>query len=131
MSPKRYGLSGGDWFVLAIIAILVVSFVKKQEPVVDAKIDRITYVYEKDDTVIPAPVSYALRQINDGDSGIIASEFEKDTVNGVGEVPEQYVIALKAAKERGLPALVVQAGEKVVRVVRDPKTEDDVMGVLE
>jgi hypothetical protein len=87
------------------------------------KADRVTYVYEKGDTAIPSPVESAIDKLNQ--RNILATKHEVDTKNGPGEVPAQYKIAVAAAKE--LPSLVVQAGEKVLKVVKDPKTEEDVL----
>lgn len=108
------------------VILTSVEFLKVPKPEPPAKkVDRVTYVFEKDTTLIPRPVSLALRKLND--SGILATEFEQDTVTGLGQTPRQYSIALKAAKSAGLPALVFQAGDQVTAVVRNPKTERDVM----
>lgn len=84
-----------------------------------------TFVYEKDLHAIPPAVLGALNKLN-RELGIIATVFEQDTVDGGGQVPEQYKVALAAAKEVGLPALVVLSGQKVLRVVKDPKTAEQV-----
>ena len=90
-------------------------------------VDRVTYVYEKDNTIIPKPVAYALQKLNEDETaGILASEFEQNTTDGNGEIPDQYKIALETAKEAGLPALVVQSGDRVVKVVKNPTTEEHV-----
>lgn len=122
--------------LVLVVLFLALVMVSQQEgcdnpldPVSD--VDRVTYVYEKDDTVVPKPVAFALQKLNeDAAKGIIASEFEKDTLNGNGQIPEQYKIALEAAKGAGLPALVVQAGEKVVKIVKNPSTEEHVAEAL-
>lgn len=88
---------------------------------------RVTYVFEKDVKNTPRVVAAALQKINAAKSGIVASEFEEDTLDGQGEVPDQYKIALAAAREKGLPALVVQSGEVVLRVIKDPTTEAAVL----
>ena len=93
-----------------------------------SKVTAVTYVYEKDTTIIPRPVSFALKNLNE--KGIIATEFEQDSVTGTGQVPRQYAAALKAAKDSGIPCLVVEGGGKVIRVVLDPKTEQDVMEAI-
>lgn len=93
--------------------------------VAPAKPTAATYVYEKDQHAIPAPVMAALDKLNR--QGIVATLFEQDTTDGTGETPEQYKIPLAAAKEAGLPSLAVTAGARVVRVVKDPKTEEAVI----
>jgi len=88
----------------------------------------VVYVFEKDDTAVPVAVSFALDKINR--DGIEATIFEDDIVDGTGETPEQYKIALAAAREAGMPVLVVLAGDKVVRVVKAPTTEQAVMEAI-
>ena len=56
--------------------------------------------------------------------GILAGVFEKDVRSGTGNVPAQFKVAAEAAKD--LPSLVIQAGESVSRVVKDPKTFEQV-----
>ena len=96
------------------------------QPTPATKATAATFVYEKDQHIVPGPVLAALNQLN-RERGIIATLFEQDTKDGTGDVPEQYKPALAAAKEAGLPALVVQAGKDVLRTVKDPKTEDEVL----
>jgi hypothetical protein len=88
------------------------------------KVSRITVVWEKDSHSIPKSVQSALQRINAEQGGsVVASDFEQDTINSRGQTPTQYIVALKAAKETGLPALVVQSGDTVLRVVKDPTAE--------
>lgn len=89
------------------------------------KITRVTYVFEKDSHHVPRPVALALQRLNA--AGIMASEFEEDTLDGSGRIPEQYAIPLAAAQQAGLPALVVQSHFAVVRVLKNPQTETEVM----
>lgn len=92
------------------------------------KVSQVTYVFEKDTTSVPRPVSLALRRINAESSGfVVATEFEEDTLNALGQVPEQYKIALAEARKAGLPALVVQSGATVLRVLKAPTTEEQVI----
>jgi hypothetical protein len=84
------------------------------------------YIYEKDATAIPSEVAAAINRLN-RERKITATLFEQDSRDGDDEVPDQYKAALAAAKQAGLPALVVMAGETVLKVVKDPKTEAAVM----
>jgi hypothetical protein len=118
-------LNRNNVIVAILLLVLLVQADVIRIPGQTVNVDRVTYVYEKDTTAIPRPVSFALVKLNE--QGITATEFEVDTVTGTGNVPEQYVIAKRAGTDAGLPSLVVQSGEKVVTVVRDPKTEADVM----
>lgn len=102
------------------------------DPPVDPekKTTRVTYVFEKDQKNTPRPVAAALQRINASGSGVVATEFEEDTTDGDGQVPDQYKVALEAARKAGLPALVVQSGDTVLRVVKDPTTEAAVLEAL-
>lgn len=86
----------------------------------------VTYVFEKDDTAPPNGVRVALNRLN-RERKIIATEFEQNTFDGDEEIPDQYKAALTAAKQNGLPSLVVLADSTVLRVVKAPKTEAEVM----
>ena len=87
------------------------------------------YVYEKDQTAVPTGVVVGLNRLN-RDRGIVATLLEADTVDGMGEIPEQYRPALAAAKDRGLPALVVLSGSTVLSVVQAPADSDAVTGAV-
>jgi hypothetical protein len=89
-----------------------------------------TYVYEKDSTSIPAEVLAGLNRLN-REKKLIATPFEEDTLDGAGQTPDQYKVPLAAAQSAGLPALVVTSGEKVLAVVKDPKTEAQVMEAVQ
>lgn len=84
-----------------------------------------TYVYEKDTTAVPTGVQTAFDKLNR--KGIVATPFEQDTTDETGETPEQYKVPLAAARSAGLPALAVTSKTKVIRVVKDPKTEAQVL----
>lgn len=98
-------------------------------PVTPTKIDRATYVYEKDETAVPREVGAALTKISQA-GVILATEFERDSKTGLDEVPAQYRVALEAAIKAGLPCLVVQSGDIVVRVVKSPRTEAEITEAL-
>lgn len=90
------------------------------------KVDRVTWVWEKDSGPVPQYVSAALQRINAARSGVVASDFEDDTTDGNGEVPDQFKVALAASKTAGVPVLVLQAGSVVVRAWK-PSTEAEIM----
>lgn len=98
-------------------------------PVVDpsTKPTAVTYVYEKDQQPVPRPVQAALNKLHAAGGGVVASLFEDDSTNGGGTVPQQYQVPLKAAREAGLPCLVVTAGDVVLRVLKSPTTEAEVL----
>ncbi len=90
------------------------------------KADSAIYVYEKDQGGVPPAVMSGLSKLN-SDRKLVATEFEQDTKDGTGEVPEQYKVALEAAKKAGLPSLVACSGSRVLKVTKDPRTEEDVL----
>lgn len=95
-------------------------------PVNPSPAKQVTYVYEKDDGEVPSGVRVALDKLSR--QGILATAFEDDTTDGDDDVPAQYAVALKAAKERGgQAALVVQVGSVVQSVWHNVETEKDVM----
>jgi len=93
-------------------------------PLMPVKIDRVTYVHDEK-AALPSPVLAALAELNT--QGIIATAFPDDATDGSGEVPDQYKVTLPAAKASGIPSLVVQSGDKVVRVVKSPTTKAQVL----
>lgn len=96
-----------------------------------APITAATYVYEKDQSGgVPPGVQYALREINQAGK-IAAASVDVDVKDSTGSTPPQYKIAVSAAKEAGLPALIVQAGEKVVETVAAPETAEQVMEAVQ
>jgi len=96
-----------------IVILLLLAYSSFSSPTTG--VDRATYVFEKDFGGVPAPVSYALRKLNE--QGIIATELEVQPENGLGEIPVQDRIAVEAAGD-ALPTLVVQSGETVVKIVK-------------
>ena len=112
--------------VLAVAAVLLTSGKGCVVPVIaPAKATAATYVFEKDSTGIPGAVLSAINKLNR--RGIVATTFDDDTTDDSGETPDQYKVPLAAATTAGIPSLVVTAGEKVLRVVKDPKTEEAVL----
>jgi hypothetical protein len=116
--------------ILGAFAALVLTIgpdgpvVSPDPPVIVApseKATAATYVYERLDTDVPNGVHTALDKLNR--RGVMATLFEDDET-----IPAQYRVAVPAAREVGLPALVVQNGEKVLRVVKAPTTETAVLG---
>lgn len=99
------------------------NWIPTTEPV---KATACVYIYEKDDSAIPPPVLAALDKLN-REKKIIATTFEDDTLDGTGQVPDQYKVPLAAANEAGLPALVVTAGDTVLKVVKAPTTLEQVL----
>lgn len=87
------------------------------------------YVYEKDDTAVPSGVSMGLDRLN-REKHIPATLFEEDTLDGEGQVPDQYKIPLAEAQKAGLPALVVMGGDRVLNVVKAPTTAEQVTGAV-
>ena len=113
--------------LIGLVGIAYILFIQDTR-ITSGDLDQVVYVYEKDDGPVPRPVAGALMEINLNEAlKIEATEFESDTVDPDGDVPEQYQSALAAAKEAGLPALVVLAGDTVVKVIKNPSTMEQVM----
>lgn len=127
---------------LGIAALLLVIAVSRGGcgipglPVGPSGVTAVVYVYEKDYGEPPAVIRATISKI-DSEGKIRASVFEEDTTDGTGEVPEQYKVPLATARDKGFPTeevpavLVVMAGDKSVRFMKAPKTEQDVMQVVQ
>lgn len=89
----------------------------------------VTYVY-KSRTPVPGEVLAGLNRIN-REKGIRATLCDDDPQDGTNDIPDQYKLAVAAAREKGLPSLVIVAEGKVVKVVPDPKTEAEVWGAVQ
>lgn len=87
------------------------------------------YVYEKDDGPVPSGVYSGIEKLN-REKNILASLFEDDTVDGNGDIPEQYKPALDAAKTKSIPALVVLSGTTAINVVEKPQTEAQILEAI-
>lgn len=99
------------------------------DPVSPDTVTAAVYVYEKDDGPVPVGVSAGIDKLN-REKKLTASLFEKDTVDGTGQVPGQYRPALDAAKAKAIPSLVVLAGTNAIKVVEKPKTQEDIIGAV-
>lgn len=102
----------------------------KPAPIIVSPGLQVTYVYEKDDTAVPAAVLSGLNRLSREKKVAIASVFEKDSRTGSGEIPKQYQLAITEGVKAGLPALVVEKDGKMLNVVKDPKTEEAVFNVV-
>jgi hypothetical protein len=92
-------------------------------PSLVSKPDAVTYVHEQRSGSINPGIRAGLSTLNE--KGIVATEFDADTVNREGgSVPKQYVVPLAAAKKVGLPAVVSTAGDRVLKTIKDPNGVD-------
>jgi hypothetical protein len=116
------------WAVLLVT--LVLAYLERGGGIIaPSKVTAAVYVHEKSETPITAAVSAAINTLNR--QGIVATLFDADTTDGSGETPAQYQVPLAAAKEVGLPALVVMSGETVVRTVKAPRTMEDILEAVQ
>ena len=88
------------------------------------------YVYEKDETQVPAGVQSAMNRYQT-ELGLQASVVDIHVVDGDGQTPEQYATAFPAAKEHGLPCLVILASDEVLKIIADPRTEEQAMEAVQ
>lgn len=114
------------WTVLVLL--LLALAMGSGGSIVSTKATAVTYVFEKDDGGIPSGVTAALAELNT--RGIMATTFEDDTTDANGDVPEQYKVALAESKKQGVPLVVAQAGERVIRTVKSPVTSQQVLEVV-
>lgn len=127
--------SGNDKKLLIIGLILIVLGLLKFDlwslfnwslPNTTPTVTAAVYVYEKDDGPVPVGVYTGIEKLN-LQKKILASLFEKDTVDGTGDTPEQYKPALDAAKSKSIPSLVVLSGTTTLTIVEKPQTESDIL----
>jgi hypothetical protein len=92
------------------------------------KVTAATYIYDVRTTGgVPPGVLKGLDRLN-REKNILASKYEYTE----GErVPTQYAVPVEEAKKVGLPSLVVMAGEKAVKVVQKPATEEQIWGAVQ
>ena len=84
-----------------------------------------TYYYEQR-TGDPTPeVTKAIDKLNARD--ITADMQDIDAVVENGKVKKQYEITYPEAKKAGVPVWVTRSETKVLSVVKDPKTEEDIL----
>lgn len=89
--------------------------------------DAAVYVYERNSGGVPSGVSAGIGYLNTLEPPILATTLVVTATDGTGDVPEQYKVPFAAAKEAGIPALVVTAKNKVVRTVKSPVTKTQVL----
>lgn len=119
------------FLVVALVGLLYLSAGQQQGcSLVSSPPTAVVYTYEKDDGTPPAAVSSGLNKLNHLTPPIIATVDEVDTKSGSGGIPDQYKISRPAAKAVGLPALVVLAKDKVLRTVKAPTTEEQVLAAV-
>lgn len=87
------------------------------------------YFYEKDQTAIPPYVSAGLNQINR--KGIDATLFEVDTTNGKSTIPERFRVPHSEAVKAGVPVLIVMAGTTVTKIIKAPKSIEEITGAVQ
>lgn len=96
------------------------------------RVTKVTYVYEKDKNAIPSAVAGAMDKLNR--AGTTATMIDKDIVDGDGQIPDQYKVAIGKAIELSppnafVPAVISEADGVVIKTFQNPKTEADVVGV--
>lgn len=120
---RRDPLTLWEMALLALAAYLLFS--GGGLPIIGGKATAVTYVHDEKAN-IPAGVLNAINELN-ARGGIVASNYPDDATDNDDDVPEQYKVTLPAAKAVGIPALVVQAGDRVLRTVKAPTTKAEVL----
>lgn len=127
VAPKKKS-DDGIVPVLLVLAVLFFARGGKLPSVIPSttQAQAATYVYEKDNGEPSPGVMKGLDRLN-REKKILATVFEDDSTNGLGQVPAQYRTAVEAARTVNGPALVVTGAEgKVLKVVNAPTTEAQV-----
>lgn len=118
-------MNGRVLFVLLLIVAAAMmqggGTISPLAPAVTAAI----YVYEKDDSLVPGAVMFAINRLN-REKKIDARIVDDDVVDGNGQTPDSLKVPIEAARTAGLPSLVVMGGTTVVRTVKAPTTEQQV-----
>lgn len=92
--------------------------------VAPATVTAATYVHDEK-AVIPSGVLAALNELNA--KGIVATAFPDDATDNEDQIPDQYKHTLPAARAAGIPALVIQSGDKILRTIKAPTTREQVI----
>lgn len=127
MSDKTRKAIAVGLFIVAAVA-MAWPFVGGSLPSVlpHSEVTAVTYVYEKDDGGVPSGVTTALDTLNE--QGIRATAVDEDVISPVtGLIPKQYAESIPAARSAGLPGLVIVSREKVLKVIKSPTTEAEVL----
>lgn len=119
-------MADGDVTVLGVFQ--TVTTISPENPPEPRTVTQVVYCFEKDQTPIYPGVAEALTELNK--RGIKATEFERDTTDGDGQIPEQYKAARQAALDSGLPALVVEYSDGGLVVVDDPRNADEIIDAV-
>lgn len=102
-------------------------------PTNPSRVTRVTYLFEKDNNPVPAAVLKGLISLNGTDANaasyVFASYFEIDGTAGDGDVPTQYKKAVEVGKD-SIPCLVVENKDGTTKVIKNPKTEADVLNAV-
>lgn len=94
---------------------------------VPSTVTSITYVFEKSDGGVPPAVQAGLAQVNRESEGKIKATMYERYDGDDHKIPEQYKIPFAKATEVGLPALVVMSDSNLVRIVKAPKTVEQIV----
>lgn len=117
--------------ILIVVGLLAYLLWQAQSTVVPADVPiRVTYVYEASSTAIPPGVEVAFNKLNRQEDRKIIARLLEDPTDSGGPVAEEDKVPLAAAKEAGLPAIVVVVNGAAVKVVKNPTTEQQVMESL-
>lgn len=87
--------------------------------------DLAAIVYESESWTPPDYVHAARRRVEQ--AGMQFRIVDQDVVDGDGKVPAEIAESIAASKQRGLPALCVQSGLKLMKCVEVPPTADAIV----
>ena len=84
------------------------------------------YIFEKDDGAVPPAVQTGLDRLL-REKKIDARSIEQHVTDGTDRTPDAFKAPIAAAKQAGLPALVVMAGDEILSVTKSPTTEEAIL----
>lgn len=92
-----------------------------------ASVDTAVVVYESEKGPLPNYVFGAFRQLEE-DYDVRA--IDDDVTTGLGDQPDHVQEAITAARENGLPALVLTGGGKVIRAMDLPGSMEKILEIV-
>jgi hypothetical protein len=85
----------------------------------------VVVVYESSEMPLPTQTYDARPKIEE--AGHEFRVVDDDVEDGDGQMPDELKLAIPAAREHGLPALVVQSGDEILKVLDLPETAEEII----
>lgn len=113
---------------LIVICLLAVAFGDEVSfPVIGSPVTGIVYVYESETSSVPVHVASAFGKLGDERETRIIDD---DVITGEGGVPEHLKAAIAAARNHGLPSIVLLSNDDVSSVHDVPKSREEIEALV-